>query len=499
MSGIDNYMDTCDFYGKIYTESKNSSEIKLYLNNFDKPTFEQTQSIPRINRMDASYLIDTMPKFLKTKNLNMNKMLEQAVKDRFNKDDLFKLSPSILYNKLVYIVLALNNIFKDNLYNYIVFYGAVNTNDKLILEIISKIDSISLLILTSDKSKTISIEGIDILELKDSLNIFNIPQVDTRDNAKTLAAQASARVDNILYSDNTLGLYRPGQFNCIDVKLFNTTFDEIVMWWNKEMHIRPGFKSEDRHVEIPTMFKVIKGVKGSKEDYVNYIQKLSCGKTLLCKNIQDLRNLSTWKNKYTSDFTGMYIRDLTDINKTMYGDRKPFYFNNSINRDIVKKCKNYSYLFMGFDKQEVIFNRIEKLLNSNYILKATYNNKEFTDLVLNLLLNLDTEVLKYIQWYEYYTYNPNVILTLTDEQQLNTEHIIILTFLYLMGFDVLIFVPTGYNSVENLLTQNIMYDTHLIGEIHYDVNMYGIKVTDNIEVKPDSNKKQGFFSKLFSN
>ena len=166
---------------------------------------------------------------------------------------------------------------------------------------------------------------------------------------------------------------------------------------------------------------------------------------------------------------------------------------------IVASNKNYTYDFMGFDKQEVILNRIEKIINSDFIVRNSYNNAEFTDLVLNLLLNLNRDVLKYIQWFEYYTYNPNVVLTITDEQQLNTEHIIILTFLYLMGFDVLIFVPTGYNSVENLLTQHIMYDTHLIGEIQYDINLYDVNVTDNIEVKTENNKKQGFFSKLFSN
>ena len=45
-----------------------------------------------------------------------------------------------------------------------------------------------------------------------------------------------------------------------------------------------------------------------------------------------------------------------------------------------------------------------------------------------------------------------------------------LTFLNLVGFDIAIFVPTGYQSIEKYMNTRVM-EEHQIGEYIYDLNI----------------------------
>ena len=87
------------------------------------------------------------------------------------------------------------------------------------------IDNISLIIAYSDKNKHYKIDNIETLTLSSSTEIFPIPMVDKRDQAFTMAAQAQVVVNKILFSGDTLGMYKIGQLRKCHVKHFNTTYD----------------------------------------------------------------------------------------------------------------------------------------------------------------------------------------------------------------------------------------------------------------------------------
>jgi hypothetical protein len=142
----------------------------------------------------------------------------------------------------------------------------------------------------------------------------------------------------------------------------------------------------------------------------------------------------------------------------------------------------------------MILSVIEQILNSNYINKKGMTDEKFIDGTLNTLLNLNLTILQAIQWFEFYNENPNVIVLLPNEAVLNTGDAVRLLFLSLMGFDILLFVPTCYNVLNNNFTMEFQYDTHNIGESVYYMNTFGLAVTDK-QLKPQ--KKQGIFSKIF--
>ncbi|MBO5390183.1 MAG: hypothetical protein J6A59_18975, partial [Lachnospiraceae bacterium] len=494
VNGIKNYIDTCNFYGRLYKECQDNPSWRLFKNGFDKPTYEETSVIPRLKIDKADYIIDTLIKFVNIKNQSISEIIKNKVKEEFKKSDYHNVNCNQLYNKIVYCVCILNKLFNntDNL-ECIIYYGYVRSNDIPVISILNEADLVSLVIACSDKQKSITIPGMSLLELESSTEIFEMPIVDKRDNSSTLAAQAEHRANTTLFDGNTLGFYKHGQFRTARIKHFNTTFDEIKLWWNRELYLRPGFESLGDTAVIPSITKLIKGVKDDEQKYLELIQMFSCGKTILCKSLTEFSSMK-------SSGSRMHILRCVDINGTRFEDQKPFYENSKLNKSRIKSAKNYSYGFMDLHKQDFILDNIELILNYNYIKLNGINKQEYTDLVLNTLLNLDKTLLQYIQWFEYYTYNPNLILIINEETTMSLENMILLTFMSNIGFDVLIFVPTGYTTIENLVGPLFMYDEHIIGEYEYSINTNNISVTSNIEIidNQKEEKKQGFFGKLFS-
>lgn len=495
VSGMNNYIDTCNFYAKLNKNCTNNPKWILANNGFTKPTYEQTSTIPRLANTKHNYITHTVLQFLKLGDIDTNTKVAEIIKNIFNHGENKELSGQILYNKLVYTVCSLNTIYSTGKPDCIVFYGAANKNDTLILEVLARIDDISVVVACSDKSKVVNINGLSLLDLNISNDLFPIPLVDKRDGAATMAAQAERRVQQTLFSGDTLGMYKPGQFRTCTTIDFNTTYDELKLWWNKELYLRPGFEARGNLAVIPTIFRIIKGCIGDADNYISEIQKYCCGKTILCKNKTDLDMLYE---------EGLHcnIHRGTDINCTRFEDQKPFFENGKLNKDRIKSGRNYSYNFLDINKQDMILDKIEDILVNDKINKKLFRSEqEFIDTVLNIGLNLHMSILQNIQWFEFYTYNPNLVLILKDQNMPDVNNMILLALLQNLGFDILIFVPTSYSSIEGLVGPKFVYDTNIVGEANYEVDTDRLHVTSNIEIAEanteEKPKRQGFFSKLF--
>ena len=106
-----------------------------------------------------------------------------------------------------------------------------------------------------------------------------------------------------------------------------------------------------------------------------------------------------------------------------------------------------------------------------------------------------------LQWFSYYGQSPKVILVIENEEQMVIEALILLTFLSLIGFDILLFVPTCYNTIETHILSDFIYDKHTIGESIINVPVDAItKLTATLANKnvQQNNKSKGFLGKLFN-
>ena len=73
-----------------------------------------------------------------------------------------------------------------------------------------------------------------------------------------------------------------------------------------------------------------------------------------------------------------------------------------------------------------------------------------------------------IQRFDFTKKNPKLIYVATTEQTISLEDSILVAFLNLIGFDIIFFVPTGYQIESRFFNKKLM-EEHQIGEYIYDL------------------------------
>lgn len=477
--GVENYRDTCDVYAKLYNEAESNNTFQYYVHKFPQPTPADTSRFNRFTRNNYDYVMHTMLEYVNTPDKEKRIQICDAIQVVFAQN----MDCTKLYNKLVYTIVNICNLVAAGV-DHVIFFGTPNVNDELILRVLNRLSWMSVIVLMYDKSR--KIPDFRVLELPDTLKEMELPIVDTRSNARTLGSIASRVADETLFADSTLGLYRPGTFCTCNVKLFETAYEEVELWWNRVMYERPGFSGEGSTATLPCMFKLIRGVpEGTLSEYVSkLVGKFTEGSTCFYRSVEALDGVV---DGYSSDAIRMLHG--TDINGTRMADQLPFYKNGHLVFDRIRNGKNFRYRFLSADRQQFILEKIDELLNSGFLnMKMT---EQEIDYVLSTLLNLGQNLLRYIQSFEFYNENPNIVVLQPDDKVMEFRHAALLVFFYLCGFDVLIFVPTKYASIESFVTNKFQYQVHDIGFAEYAVN-------PNAPVEVDSaTKKKSFFGKLF--
>jgi hypothetical protein len=83
---------------------------------------------------------------------------------------------------------------------------------------------------------------------------------------------------------------------------------------------------------------------------------------------------------------------------------------------------------------------------------------------------LDKEIIRLIQKFDFTKKNPKLIYIDTTEEILSLEDSILVAFLNLVGFDIIFFVPTGYQIASKYFQKKLM-EEHQIGEYIYDLSV----------------------------
>ena len=512
----ENEQEILDFYGKLHKKCIDSTDFALFDGTLGVMSAAESAKIPQLNLRSVEYVVNTLALYLKCDSADSN-VLTKALKDRYLAE-ADNLSIQSIYSKMSKTICKINQLFAENYPKNLVMWRPNSESDLMTLDILSKSKRFNVLILIPDKSKAVDFKYVQTVVFPNSKNITQMPLVDSREQITTVAASVEGRVNDELFDGSTLGMYKPGVINKFETVRFKTTFDEIVLWWNRDLFYRPGYSSDNNSAKIPTLFKVVLGIKNgmdnpklSMEDqYINYISRLLTDKTTLFRTVESFNesmylNFGSTSNRLPNLQSGMLIKDGVDTFKTSVSERVPLIKNKKLNIDVIQKSRNYTYGFLSEDKQYAIFKAIEQMLVYDYINYESYglSYNEYVDTLLNVVLNLPTKILRIIQWCMYYNESPKVVLVSTDERIICIEGIILLVFLSLMAFDTVVFVPTCYNSIENRVNPSFQYDRHIIGEAIYNLNTRGI--TQMAPLDPDNcgnnskktQKKSGFFSKLF--
>ncbi|MGN0674167.1 MAG: YceG family protein [Oscillospiraceae bacterium] len=312
-----------------------------------------------------------------------------------------------------------------------------------------------------------NLEGrMQIFELPCSVPVTPYPDKLVKTKLATVAYNASRELDNLLYNNNTI--FRDFQFSDMQSLTLKTTYEEIDVLWHQPSKYRTGFETSGDKVTVPNIFAKISGVKdGNLNAYWDSIRwKLSPDTRVITK--------SPSYKKYAESQLDIY---------------KPYFNGEQILIDQLKNSPVNKYNYLSDSLQMLIFNKMQEAVDSGFL---KLDRNELLPMILYVGTNLDREVLKLLQQFDFTKDIPKLIIIDVIEDTFSKVECIQLVLYNLLGFDILIYTPTGYRNIETFVS-DAAFETHTLNEFKYNVHIPKFKIPDSI---PEQNSG-GLFSKLF--
>lgn len=278
----------------------------------------------------------------------------------------------------------------------------------------------------------------------ESMTIDRFPAGDAR--VGTAAYHAERELDTLMYQDS--GIYRDRQFSRAESIALRTTFEEVSQLWDLELKYRPNYSTLNGAVSIPVIYTRVCGVKdGALDPYWVQIKKLMTENTKVITQLPYLTGHEA--NPIASGAT-------------------EFLQHGKLNREKIRNHRLYPFAILREETQSYILDKIQAMLDGKMIQGIGVNGTEY--LVVSTILNMSKEFQRSIQQFDFTKKNPKLLIINTRETMASLQDAILFTFLHLIGFDIAIFVPTGYQSIERWLATDLM-DEHQLGQYMYDLTL----------------------------
>ena len=291
--------------------------------------------------------------------------------------------------------------------------------------------------------------------------------------AYTVGAQASKKISDELLNDS--GFIKPWQLQNRNIKslLLSSTVDEVDIYWNEPLKLRPGFKFDNELVTLPVFFTKIDGVYRDLDEYYSLLEKLQ---------VKDFSYFIQYDDN---------IRALTKP-FTREGYNLSFFISNDgkLNKKSIIKEKCFSISNLSLRWQEIILDKVEESILSDMFIEGLTKD----DIVKGLysVLNMNERFVYLINSFDYASINPKLIIYIEKMRMFTKEIVFLLLVLSKIGFDIIIFTPGGVNCIENVINNQIV-DIHRL-----DVINYNLKYMSNKHNINKTNKSVGsFLEKLF--
>lgn len=395
-------------------------------------------------------------------------LLDIFMKNQSNMNIVKNFYIKFLYWIQKYSIKLLQNYEYGSINPKVLFYGDIQRDEIYFLIFLSLLGFDVLYFHTNEGNKFNEVESINIYSnlieypYKESLKPF--PKEAKAIRRETVAYRASREIDQVLHTEDS-GVYRPWQFEDYEVtsRPLKTTYDELFILWNEEARFREGFKAENGGVYIPNIFAKISGTNININEYWEGFNKLISNKetTILIEKIpfNNPRGFAVTPGLFNID--------------------------GKLNKEKVKNIREYRFGYLRTSVQNLILDKIEDLISSEDIFAFPVTN-DFKTKILYTILGLEKRYLDLLQKFDYPLQIPKLVIFDGNESTFSDEDIIIIAFLNVVGFDIVIFTPTGYNNIESGIDK-YYYDIHKLEDFKFD-----LKPQMKNEEEKKSTLKKGF-------
>ncbi len=333
----------------------------------------------------------------------------------------------------------------------VLFYGEIQRDEAYYLLLLSFIGFDVLYFNSFDEGRFEDIPRINIysnlLMYPQRCPLKAFPANQAKRRQETVAYRASVEIDQVLHTEDS-GVYRPWQFEDYDIEVnsLKTTYEELFLLWKEDARFREGFKVEHGKVYIPNIFAKVSGTPADLNLFWNHFNTVI-------------------ENQETT----ILIEEIPfNIERNYLVNRSLFTIDGSFNLEKVKQLKEYRFHYLKTAVQNLILNKLNELVLTEDFF-TFHLSQEFKTKILYTILSLNKKYLDLIQRFDYPYGLPKLVIYDRDERTFTKEDLIIIAFLHFIGFDIVIFTPTGYNNIENGINQSY-YDIHRLEELRFNLN-----------------------------
>lgn len=469
ISGAEDKLTYANELFRFRQDMKNSKRRLLIVNGeLPAPTNEEIAEIRRGNYAKVDQMISHLAgNFAFTQNIELQKlmntafvevMMDEAMKEEANLGTAAgKSAPNLnrLTNKAVYLLCWMKRYVADlfsgwklpEISCFIHMGGCRNEREALFMRFLARLP-VDVLVLCPNLNDKCCLQDKLLYEIHngESLMMDTFPEADSNAQIATVAYHAERELDTMIYSNS--GMFRNRQYNKANAISLRTMYEEIKILWDQELKYRPNFSTTNDEVNMPVIFAKISGVKDKQvQKYWESVKSLVTEDTVLIKN-------------------GPYI-NVNEINP-MKPYATDFLRGGKLQRNVIKSHSKYPYGILREEIQEYILDKLQNMLDQKLIKGIGVNGTEYT--VVAQILNLPKELIRMIQKFDFTKKNPKIVYINTTENPISPEDSMVMAFLNQVGFDIVFFVPTGYQSVETHFSKGLM-EEHQIGDYLYDMKI----------------------------
>jgi hypothetical protein len=156
----------------------------------------------------------------------------------------------------------------------------------------------------------------------------------------------------------------------------------------------------------------------------------------------------------------------------------------------VVKSQHYKFRYLRTPLQQFLISKLNELLFSDMLLLRIDERMKLK--MLMTILTIDDALLKLIETFDFPQEIPKIIIYDRNKQSFSEIDAILLAYLNLIGLDILIFTPTKYNTLEQLIRPNF-FDVFQLPVVKYELDLPQLQ-----SIKPSVSQKQSFFSRFFN-
>lgn len=442
----------------------------------DNPTAEEVKLLGTVPRRSTEEMIDGLALLIKLPGDPVRTALAQtALKDVLMSTASSNQTVALNYgNKLITWLYRCTQARKYSVQYedipLILYYGDISQSELFFLHFMSR-SGFDVIYITPNKT-TLRLTAeknadgrMQIFELPKSKDSGEYPDKPIKMKMATVAYSAERELDEMMYNGDA-GIFRDFQFPNSQSITLKTTYEEINILWKHEAKFRSGFSVSGNLVCVPNIFAKISGVKdGNLNAYWDDVRA-----------------------KLTPD-TLLYIKTAGEqqggIDLSAY---RGFYRNGKIDTERLKGSMLNKYSYLPDRIQDLIMFKLQETVDSGYL---KLQGDDLMCAVLHFGLSLDKELLKIIQRFDFTKQIPKLVIIDPVEETFTVRECIISVLCGIIGFDVIIYTPTGYKNIETFVKPEA-FEEHTMNEFLYNVEVPKLKIPTE-----EKSGSSGLFGKLF--